>query len=146
MARHRAYVAALEATGVTVHMARFSEKDRNCKSCGATWKGHEEKETDVKLAVNLLRDAVLDNFDRALIVSRDSDLVPAARAMKELFPDKELKVVAPFRAGHSTEMLSVCDGKHKIQEKHHQRYLLPATLTSADGTLITRPSAYDPPA
>ena len=145
MQRHRAYVAALQATGVQTHMARFSEKTRFCRSCKSSWKSHEEKETDVKLAVNLIRDAVQDKFDRALIVSRDSDLVPAARVFKELFPNKQLGVVAPYKSGHSTEMLSICDLKHKIRLKHHEQNLLPATITLADGRIISRPNSYNPP-
>ncbi|CAM3848941.1 NYN domain-containing protein [Litorimonas haliclonae] len=145
MARHRLYIAALESTGVQTHLARFSEKTRSCRTCGSSWTSHEEKETDVKLAVHLLKDAALNKFDRALIVSRDSDLVPAAKVFKELYPDKELKVVAPYAAGHSTEMLNICDGKHKIQRKHHERFLLPATITLESGRIIERPNRYNPP-
>src|SRR5262245_28025251 len=46
-ARHRQYIAALEAHAVHCHMARFSEQTARCNSCGAKWKRHEEKETDV---------------------------------------------------------------------------------------------------
>jgi uncharacterized LabA/DUF88 family protein len=146
MIRHRAYVAALEATGVTVHMARFSNKDRKCpkQTCGHEWVGHEEKETDVKIAVTILKQAIEDKFDRALIVSRDSDLVPAAKAMGELFPHKEVYVVAPPNAGHSTEMLQYCKGKYKIKVKNLDACLLPQTLKHPDGSTVTRPVQYDP--
>ncbi|MCR9270102.1 MAG: NYN domain-containing protein [Hyphomonadaceae bacterium] len=143
--RHRAYVGALEATGVEAHMARFADKDRKCPSCRHRWKGHEEKETDVRIAVKLLQHGFEDRFDRALIVSRDSDLVPAAAAFKQMFPKKELYVVAPFGAGHSTEMLGVCDGKRKMTRKQLDASLLPASLKHPDGRVIQRPSKYDPP-
>ena len=57
MTRHREYVAALNAVGVTTHLARFSDKFRKCVQCQHRWTGHEEKETDVKIAVKLLQDA-----------------------------------------------------------------------------------------
>jgi hypothetical protein len=86
-----------------------------------------------------------DLYDRALIVSRDSDLVPAARLTKAAFPNKQIFVVAPPHLGHSNDMLNVTDGKHKIQKRHLSDNLLPASLTLADGTILTRPREYDPP-
>jgi len=56
-ARHRQYVAALRAKNVECHIARFNEKMSSCKSCGATWKTHEEKETDVHFSMTFLEDA-----------------------------------------------------------------------------------------
>ena len=145
MKRHQAYVAALETTGVSIHMANFKKKDRKCPDCGHRYVGHEEKETDVKLALALLDHARTDEFDRAFIVSRDSDLVPAAQLMKSAFPDKELTIVAPPHLGHSTEMISICDHKAKIQRKHVEQCLLPEKIACADGSEIIRPTNYDPP-
>ena len=51
MKRHRLYVSALIATGVTPIMAKFKDKDRWCPNCGHHWIGHEEKETDVNIAL-----------------------------------------------------------------------------------------------
>jgi hypothetical protein len=69
-ARHREYVSALQTTAVECHMARFSEKNAHCKKCGAAWKTHEEKETDVHFSLTFLEDAIDDIFDRAIIVRR----------------------------------------------------------------------------
>jgi uncharacterized LabA/DUF88 family protein len=78
-ARHRQYVIALKSLGVECHMARFSEQHAECKVCGAKYKRHEEKETDVHFSLTLLEDAVDNIFDRAIIISADSDHVPAVR-------------------------------------------------------------------
>ena len=132
--------------GVEEHMARFSNKTRWCPSCVHKWTGHEEKETDVKIAVQILLDASLDKFDRAMLISRDSDLVPMAVAFKQMYPQKELYVVAPPCAGHSTEMLQHCTGKFKIKVAQLDDCLLPAEIILADGSKIIRPANYDPPA
>ena len=58
-ARHRVYVAALESVGVTPIMGNFKQKTRSCNSCGASWLTHEEKETDVSIALNMLNVAWL---------------------------------------------------------------------------------------
>jgi hypothetical protein len=84
-------------------------------------------------------------YDRALIVSRDSDLVPAARVTKAAFPEKQIYVVAPPHLGHSNDMLAVADGKHKIQKKHLEAALFPALIRLPDGSTVSRPPEYDPP-
>jgi uncharacterized LabA/DUF88 family protein len=145
MVRHQALVAALESTGVEINLANFKEKDRKCPDCGHRYISHEEKETDVHLALALLDHARRDLYDRALIISRDSDLVPAARITKAAFPQKQIFVVAPPHLGHSNDMLAVVDGKHKIQKKHIETSLFPASLKLADGTVVTRPTEYNPP-
>lgn len=50
-AASRIYVAALRYVGVVPVMGQFKNKDRWCNSCGAKWMGHEEKETDVNIAL-----------------------------------------------------------------------------------------------
>lgn len=52
--RHRGYVTALRAVGVTPILGRFKIKNRQCRRCGTSWQDHEEKETDVKMALRLL--------------------------------------------------------------------------------------------
>ena len=53
-ARHGVYVSALRATGVEVQMTRFKEKEVTCPACRVEFKRHEEKQTDVAVAVKLL--------------------------------------------------------------------------------------------
>jgi uncharacterized LabA/DUF88 family protein len=73
--RHQIYVKALQSTGVNPITRQFKEKHIYCPECGLTHKGHEEKESDVNIAVHLISDAYEERFDHAFIVSRDSDLV-----------------------------------------------------------------------
>ena len=60
-------------------MASFKAKDRKCSECGHVRKGHEEKETDVNIAVAMLNGAYHNEYDHAYWVSRDSDLTPVVR-------------------------------------------------------------------
>ena len=148
-ARHIQLVEALKASGSTPVMGHFKEKNRECKSCGATWISHEEKETDVNIALWLLNEAYKDRFDEAFIVSRDSDLTPAVRMLLAEFPKKTVKIISPPNAGHSKEMGQLV-GKKKlasIKEIHLERSLLPATIYDTDGVtvLAQRPQAYAPP-
>ncbi|MCF6220217.1 MAG: NYN domain-containing protein [Robiginitomaculum sp.] len=83
--RHKEYVKAIRAHGCTPILGQFKEKDRSCRSCGSRWKAHEEKETDVNIALALVSGAFKDQYDEAFVVSRDSDLTPAVQMVREEF-------------------------------------------------------------
>ena len=138
--------SALRANGVTAILGRFKEKDQRCPKCGNRWKGHEEKETDVNLALALLDLARLDQYDRAFVVSRDSDLAPAIRLCRRAFPDKKYTVIAPPNLGHSSELIAAAADKKKITVSHLERCLMAEVVTDAGGNAVaTRPKQYTPP-
>ena len=45
--RHGNYMECLRASGVTVELSKFKQKESACRECGARILRHEEKETDV---------------------------------------------------------------------------------------------------
>ncbi|MDP2944811.1 MAG: hypothetical protein Q8N86_00415, partial [Atribacterota bacterium] len=58
-----------------------------------------------------------DKFDKAYIISGDSDLIPSVEAVKALFPHKQIGVIIPI--GRRAELLKLkCDFHMKIKEKH----------------------------
>jgi uncharacterized LabA/DUF88 family protein len=144
-ARHIQYVRALEATGVTPVMGRFKAKDRSCNKCHAKWIGHEEKETDVNIALSLIDDAYQDLYDEAIIVSQDSDLFPAIKLVRQRFPKKTIKIITPPNMRHSKEMAQVVDHKKlgQIKPIHIERSLLPEEIKDGKGAVIAaRPIKY----
>jgi uncharacterized LabA/DUF88 family protein len=144
--RHREYVAALKHAGVDCHMARFSEKSARCKKCGATWKRHEEKETDVHFCLTLLEDAIDDVFDRVIIVSVDSDIVPSVRAVRRRMPGKQVFLATPpNRHSAARELLNSCNSGTAITAGRLAKCLLPETVVDANGKQIAkRPASYAP--
>jgi uncharacterized LabA/DUF88 family protein len=114
MGRHQEYVKALEASGVIYVMGHFKRKDRWCSKCRTTTVGHEEKETDVSIGITMLRDAFKELYEKAYLVTRDSDLMPAVRMVRAEFPAKQIVAVAPPLMGHSNDLISVCQEKQKI--------------------------------
>ena len=141
--RHREYVKALQHHRVTCVMGHFKSKLKKCKSCGAEWTSHEEKETDVHIAARLVADAYEDKFDRALLITADSDLAPALNIIGAAFPTKQLFVVAPpGRFNHARSL----NTKLVITPGRLAKCLLPETAVGADGgVLFQRPKAYAPP-
>lgn len=107
--------------------------------------GHEEKETDVNIALELLDLASQDAYDRALLVSNDSDLAPAVRKVLVRFPDKRITIVAPPLSRQCNELIQAASDKSKIRIGHLERCLLPENLFDASGfVLVNRPKEYDP--
>ena len=84
--RHIEYVKGLEHVGVNCVMGHFKSKTRTCRSCGAQWVQHEEKETDVHIAARIVFDACENRFDRAILITADSDLAPALNIVRGNFP------------------------------------------------------------
>jgi uncharacterized LabA/DUF88 family protein len=143
--RHRQYVSALLTTGVTPVMGQFKNKPKQCLKCGATWVNHEEKETDVNLALALLDLAYKDAYDHAFVLSRDSDLAPAIHKVKQNFPDKTITVLAPYNYRHSSELIQAADRHKTINLKHIATSLFPADIYDAGGNLVVkRPPEYAP--
>lgn len=54
-----------------------------CKKCGNFDYKFQEKGVDVGLAIDLVRDAILKKCDRVVLLSSDTDLLPALQIVKE---------------------------------------------------------------
>jgi uncharacterized LabA/DUF88 family protein len=111
------YIRALRATNVTVHFGRHQLQpakaprfvDRNTKASRQDkvdiWK-LEEKETDVHIAISMYRtawrQATLDRqtrIEQLVLVSSDTDMTPALKAIRADFPHIIVGVILPHRAG-----------------------------------------------
>jgi len=141
--RQSDYLDALRAHSplVKIRDGRFQAKHRRCRDCGSTWTVFKEKETDVNIAVALLSDAVRDHFDTALLISADSDLCPAVRETKSLFPAK--RIVAAFPPDrHSAELKRAVDGFVFIGNDKVRRAQLPDEVVTEAGMVLQRPKRW----
>lgn len=86
------YLRALRATGVDITLGRHQLEPgqaprylagvaANRQDTAPVW--HlDEKETDVRLALTMYRDAASGTMDQAVLVSSDTDLLPALEALR----------------------------------------------------------------
>jgi uncharacterized LabA/DUF88 family protein len=147
MIRHRAFVKALKHVGVTVKMGSFKESKKRCRNCGSEWPERNEKGSDVNLALELLSQAQQGSFDKALVLTADTDLIPAIQMVREKFPSLEIFAMLPrqrYVAAHA--MRHVCNGAYKLQIYHLESCLFPEEITLSDGTIVKRPEKYVPQA
>lgn len=149
LTRHREYVKALTAKGVDVQLGNFAKRDMHYGDKGgrykAKWCRHEEKQTDVGIAVHLIHDAHCDVFDRALIVSLDTDMLPAFRIMQTAFPHKPVVCVAPPNRPHHREIQNLGIGLENIKASQVEKALFGPRVVKDGACVARRPKAYDPP-
>jgi uncharacterized LabA/DUF88 family protein len=136
--RHELYNNALKSTGVNIVLGEFKKRDRHCKKCNHKSKSFEEKQTDVNIAIDLLKFAIRDDYDKAVILSADSDLIPAVKAVKELFPSKQVTTLfPPYR--DSKELKGIVDFSQQMKERHLKTFQLPPSI-EFKGKVINKPS------
>lgn len=102
--RQKIYLKALEAytPEIKIHYGHFLQN--KTRMCNANPPPNtveviktEEKGSDVNLAVHLLNDAWLDNFECGVVVSNDSDMSESMRLVRKHHPDKILGLINPVQ-------------------------------------------------
>jgi uncharacterized LabA/DUF88 family protein len=80
--RQSTFLAALRARGgVDIIEGKYRSRTVKCKQCSAKWDAPDEKMTDVAIATHMLTGACHDEYDTALLVCADADLIPAVHAV-----------------------------------------------------------------
>lgn len=136
--RHRQFIRAQENEGVRIVYGEFKRKEKKCQLCGKYFWTYEEKQTDVNIALSLFQLAVQDRYDKAVIISGDTDLLPAVMAVHATFPGKQIGVVIPIGRA-SEDFKKQADFHHKMKEKHLISSRYPDSITLGDGSVLTCP-------
>ena len=139
--RHQDYIRVLTIKGVSVIFGKFKTRDRFCKVCHQKYLGHEEKQTDVNISVNILLWALHDRFDEIVLSTADSDILPAVKALKQEFPHKILTLLLPI-GRRSNELEGLADKVMYVKEKHLRASQFPNDVKLPDGSTIHRPGKW----
>ncbi len=139
--RHKTYLSALRARNVEIIWGKFYLKERKCHSCGSLYKTHEEKQTDVNIATNLLTWAIQDRFDEIVIGTADSDLIPAIKALNSEFPHKLITILFPI-GRKSIEMAGLGLKTMRTRERNLRDCQLPDKVFLPDGSIVSRPLSW----
>ena len=97
--------------------------------------------TDVKIAVEMLRDAYDDTYDTALIISADSDLAPPVEAVRSKFLHKRIIVISPPER-QSKKLESVANATFRLGRKMLQDSQFPDEFNKPDGFTLKRPLTW----
>ncbi len=139
MKRHRLYIRALELTGVHTVYGAFKKKDVFCTHCKQMFIKREEKRTDVNIAIHVQGLAQKDMYDRALLLTGDSDLIPAVEWVRTQYPEKRISVIVPIGRPVTQHLRAAANDHSKIKESHLQALSLPAIIHLKNGQDIFSP-------
>ncbi len=96
--RHELYIKALESIGVKVIKGRFKKIPKSIKlnyRCELVYNTHEEKQTDVNIAVEMMLSAFREELDIAQLISGDTDFESIIDAYTRYFPNIKVQLVVP---------------------------------------------------
>jgi hypothetical protein len=136
---------------VQVMLGKFKLKQVRCGVMGCTYSGSrifdipEEKRTDVNIALQMLDDANHDRADQFIIVSGDSDLVPALEMVKAQWPKIRLIVYVPSRhplRGAAVELRNAADKHKTFPQVLLKVSQFPAELPDGRGGVIHKPAEW----
>jgi len=140
-ARHAIYLDCLQDSGVFVELSRFKKKRFRCEKCRANLKRHEEKETDVALAAKLLELFVTDAADWIVLVTGDTDIAPAVRTAKRLFPAKNISFAFPYDRKNE-ELAQLVSMSFHMSKDAYVKHQLADPYVTQTGRVIPKPPRW----
>lgn len=140
--RQGTYIEALQLIqGVTVHFGHYVASSSRCRSCHAENIAPREKRTDVNIAAAMLFDAFANNFDNAILVSGDTDLIGPLEVMRQMFPKKKRTIAFP-PGRHSGHLTKFATGWLHIGEDKFAKSLLPLEVEKLSGFKLKKPDSW----
>lgn len=136
-ARHLTYNTALKAVGVTNILGHHIIDPDSRK--------RTEKQSDINVALHLVRDASENLYDCAYILSADSDQAATAAMYKDWFPDKYLIGVAPPNSKVPDKVKTYADAHFSLAMIDVEKCVFDDPLIGKSGKPIPRPVEYTPP-
>lgn len=127
-----------------LHLGKYLSKKQKCNACGVKYKVHEEKETDVRIATQMIKNVVQDRCDISILISADSDLVPPMEFIKEFNPKHKIIVYfPPNRLSYNLSQLANKIVKLDSCFLQFENAILPDEITlKTSGYKILRPEKW----
>lgn len=158
-ARQAVYLNALSSVPeISIHEGNFMTSEvwmplvtpAQCRPMPYTWTEpcpnvvrvikSEEKGSDVNLASHLVRDAFLDAFDVAVIVTNDSDLVEPIR-IATVEAGKRVGLLVPVKAPNQS-LIDAASFHLRIRNGHLKKAQFASPLLMPDGSLLAKPATW----
>jgi uncharacterized LabA/DUF88 family protein len=150
--KQRTYLQALATLpSVSIVLGKYKTKHIKCTVPTCLHPGprvfvsQEEKRTDVNIAVSMLDDVTQGLCERMIVVSGDSDLVPALARVKVRKPATEIIVYIPARnatRGAAVELRSEADKDRTLPLNLLPLSQFPAVVPDGRGGVINKPVGW----
>lgn len=140
--RQTTYIEALGTlSNFEIIYGKYQLNPRNCKKCNYFEQVPSEKMTDVNIAVELMSDAFLDQYDVAYLLSADSDLTHVITRIRSLFPKK--KIIIAFPPGrYSKDLVNRARFSFPIGRAALAKSLFPEEVKKPDGYILKCPDLW----
>lgn len=138
--RQSIYLSAIKSTSTQIIYGHYKSKNKSCRRCGHTWQTNEEKMTDVNIAVQMITGAVQNTYDRAILISGDSDLVPPIKTVQNIFNKKVFVAFPPNRHNHSVK--SIANGSMVLGRGTLSKSQFAASITLNNGHILNKPTQW----
>lgn len=139
--RQTTYIEALESVGVKIYYGHYQSGYIECQKCGNIRPTYSEKMTDVNIATQMLLDVYKEEFDMAMLISGDSDLVPPIKGIHESFKNKRVFVAFPPKR-HNQSVGLVAKGSMIIGRKKLADSQLKEEVSKKDGFILRKPKEW----
>jgi len=156
--RHKKYIQALSKKGVEICLGKFKKvtkrfdkehmeiltSDINEEDVPDKFdfRSYEEKETDVNIAVNIIKYAVEGGYEHFYVMSADSDFVPAIKHVKKTYRNIKLTNILPINA-EGTTLRQVFDDQLEMTEEYLNNSLLDNEIKISSKETIKKPKKYN---
>lgn len=117
--QHSFFQANQENPKFRLILGTYLRKSITCRNCGYVIRTHEEKETDVRIATQIVSDAYEKNCDLAIVVSADSDMIPAIEIAKSI--GQKVFIYFPPNQ-YSSNLASMASGKPIFLNRYESRF------------------------
>jgi len=123
-------------------LGKYLKKEMTCFKCKNVIRTYEEKESDVRIATQIVADAHKRNCDIAIVVSADSDMITAVELAKEA----NVKVFVYFPPNQfSTNLSIIGSGKPILLKNYESRFrkaILPSAIMLKNGYNLSIPQKW----
>jgi hypothetical protein len=109
--------------------------------CKQSFTTHEEKETDVNIALGLVSAVMSGECDVAVIMSGDTDLAAAVVTAKSLFPSAQVAIAFPYGT-KNRHFDKIADRTFKASSNLYEKYQIPDLFVLPDGTALSKPAKW----
>ncbi len=151
------YLDALATTPIVdVELGNFKSKNIRCRCSHCPevkehhFTGQEEKRTDVSIASRMIEDVVTGSCQKLVVVSGDSDLVPAIQCVGRISPEAKILVYVPAgphvsnadKRKRAAEIRGAAHDGRILPNEFLPKSLFPDPITKPDGTKILKPVGW----
>jgi uncharacterized LabA/DUF88 family protein len=120
---------------------KYYKKPTKCKLCNGAYMRFEEKQTDVKMALQIYDDVIRQRVDVVYLLSADSDMIPAVEFVRRWNPSLIIKVLFPPER-ESGELQQLVSGSRKLYPDYVEKFILPDPVKLPSGASVPKPSGW----